>query len=141
MPPRCSCQLKHPDTHHLTSLVISAGATPCPMPRGGTATHKATINNKRSNNIYQVEITVRSGLQGVIFNKNSSITEFTHLIAGIASHSTDYADCTVSENPNSTSKMDDIETAVTLYDATQKVGNSFNGRAEQAGVDYTLVIS
>ena len=141
MPPKCKRQLKHPDTNHLTSLVITAGANPCPLPSGGSATHKATIDNNRPNNIYQVEITVRSGLQGVIFNDDPNITEFTHTIAGIASHSNDFGDCKITENPNSKSNMDDIETAVTLYDGLQKVGKSFIGRAEQAGVDYTLEIT
>lgn len=140
MPPKCSCQLKHPDANHLTSLVISAQATPCPMRVGGTATHKATVKNQRSNSIYEVEVTVRSGLQGVIFDNDPSITEFTKIIRGIASHSDDYADCIVSENPNGSSSMDDIETAITLYDATQKVGTTFVGRKEQASVDYTLEI-
>src|SRR5256885_1964158 len=127
MPSKCNCQLKHPDKDHLSSLVISAEANPCPMRTGGTATHRATIKNQRSNNIYEVEITVRSRRQGVIFNyNNQAVTECTHKISAIASHSFDYREWTISENAaNSASSTEDIYTAVVLYDETQQLGNTF----------------
>lgn len=139
MTPNCRDELSAPHPNHLPAIILEAEAKPCPLKASGTSMHTTTVDNQRAGIIYDVEITVKSRFQGIIFDNNPSVTEHTHTVSMIKSGGKHSPRSVMTKNTANTIPTDEIAVGFVLYDRSQYVGG-IHGKAEKAGLSYTIDI-
>jgi hypothetical protein len=134
----CSARLAYPDPGHLSAITIEAQADPCPLRRGRQSDHLVTIDNARSTNIYSVQVSVKSLAKGVLFG--SGIDEDHLTIPLIGGNDHDGCAFAMDEDSSNPINTDEIETVVSLHDASVWHAGAPIGNPEISSVKYTLKI-
>lgn len=134
----CKDSLAYPKQNALTSIALEAEAKPCTIISGSSSTHTAQIENKRTNNIYEVEMTVKAVAKAVDFGGTPPVTEVTKPVGLVRKGGKGSVSLTITSNSGGSASSDEIETGIAFYDGSQKVGSSYVGNPEKAVLAYTV---
>lgn len=140
MTAHCKDSLSYPTPGYLSNIDFEAEVKPCTLKPGVTGTHTTKVNNQRTGDIHKIEICIRPMYNGVILNRDPSLTEYRHAPPMMLRSGKDWTHKVPIEQRTQNTPNDLIETAVTLIDSTQ-ITNPGGGTRQGVSLSFTVDFS